>query len=503
MGSIFSGTGDPLTPGYPATESAYRYNENEVALPRIPVIPVSYGTIQYFIGNLSGELATKEWTGALNITYRIGTGFSTTTWNATLRVETYNARRTTYNAFGIIRGSVEPDRYVLLGNHRDSWVFGAIDPSSGTAVMMEISRLMASLTRTGRWRPRRTIIFCSWGSEEFALIGSTEWIEETIKQLDRRAVAYINLDIAVTGNYTVRSLGSPPLHREMHSAAKKVPNPDPTEIAAGRRTVYDTWLKRRPWHNSNTNETYDKPWIPIVGAGSDYATFQMYAGIPCADFRYDYDLIGKNLAFYPLYHTGYETFYAVDKLVDPGFVLHGTVGKLSGELLRSLADSMILPFNITEYSEVLQLYTNNLWYGYQKEINTSGIDIEHLRKAVRFFYEESVAFHKSVSNLNRNDPIAVRRVNDQLMEIERVFLEPQGLPGQRLIRHLTQSTTVHSSVSGPSFPGLIDTLTEYKNVADNRSLQNLKIHYSVVVHAVQSAAYSIRDVTRFIRNSTS
>ena len=29
------------------------------------------------------------------------------------------------------------------------------------------------------WRPRRTIVFCSWGAEEYGLIGSTEWVEVT------------------------------------------------------------------------------------------------------------------------------------------------------------------------------------------------------------------------------------------------------------------------------------------------------------------------------------
>jgi len=37
------------------------------------------------------------------------------------------------------------DRYVLLGNHRDAWMFGAVDPTSGTAVMMEVSRVLAKL----------------------------------------------------------------------------------------------------------------------------------------------------------------------------------------------------------------------------------------------------------------------------------------------------------------------------------------------------------------------
>ena len=41
------------------------------------------------------------------------------------------------NVIGVIRGKEEPDRYVLLSNHRDAWGYGAIDPSSGTAALME------------------------------------------------------------------------------------------------------------------------------------------------------------------------------------------------------------------------------------------------------------------------------------------------------------------------------------------------------------------------------
>ena len=39
------------------------------------------------------------------------------------------------------------DRYVLLGNHRDAWTFGALDPSSGTASMIEIARVFGKLKR--------------------------------------------------------------------------------------------------------------------------------------------------------------------------------------------------------------------------------------------------------------------------------------------------------------------------------------------------------------------
>ena len=39
---------------------------------------------------------------------------------------------------------------VILGNHRDAWVFGAADPNSGTAALMEIARAFSVLRSYGR-----------------------------------------------------------------------------------------------------------------------------------------------------------------------------------------------------------------------------------------------------------------------------------------------------------------------------------------------------------------
>lgn len=72
------------------------------------------------------------------------------------------------------------DRYVLMGNHRDAWMNGATDATSGTGVMMEASRVFHELMETG-WKPKRTIIFCSWDGEEYGIIGSIEWLEVSLQ----------------------------------------------------------------------------------------------------------------------------------------------------------------------------------------------------------------------------------------------------------------------------------------------------------------------------------
>lgn len=80
---------------------------------------------------------------------------------------------TIHNVFAVIRGLEEPNRYVLLGNHRDAWTYGAIDPNSGTAALLDIARRYALLMRLG-WSPRRTIIFCSWDAEEFGMVRNNQ-----------------------------------------------------------------------------------------------------------------------------------------------------------------------------------------------------------------------------------------------------------------------------------------------------------------------------------------
>ena len=58
--------------------------------------------------------------------------------------------------------------------------------------------------------------------------------------------------LIVIGNYTLKSESVPSMLNLIRDAARKVPNPNPQEVAAGRTTVYDTWLKARPDTNDAT-----------------------------------------------------------------------------------------------------------------------------------------------------------------------------------------------------------------------------------------------------------
>ncbi|KAG2456727.1 NALD2 dipeptidase, partial [Polypterus senegalus] len=202
----------------------------------------------------------KTWKGSLNVSYNIGPGFNGPFAKSKVKMHIHTNNEVTriYNVIGKIRGASEPDRYIILGGHRDSWVFGGIDPTTGAAVVHEIVRSAGKLVKQG-WRPQRTIIFASWDAEEFGLLGSTEWAEENAKVLQDRAVAYINADSSIEGNYTLRVDCTPSLNTLVYNLAKQIPSPDE---GFESMPLYESWHKKDNW-----TENRDAPrtlYFPLV-----------------------------------------------------------------------------------------------------------------------------------------------------------------------------------------------------------------------------------------------
>ena len=188
-GSVFLGDGDPLSPTWTSVDGAYRLPVNDTELPKIPCQPIGYGDAEQLLSIMGGEGVPPEWRGGIpNMTYRIGPGFdeSHRGWKVRLVVNNFIEDRKSDNVIGTIYGSEEPDRFVIFGNHRDAWGYGAVDPSSGTAIMMEVGRVLGSRLRAG-WRPRRSIVLASWAAEEAGIMGSAEWVYDKVHKLMSRS----------------------------------------------------------------------------------------------------------------------------------------------------------------------------------------------------------------------------------------------------------------------------------------------------------------------------
>nr|XP_016451827.1 PREDICTED: probable glutamate carboxypeptidase 2 isoform X3 [Nicotiana tabacum] len=362
VGSVYDGTGDPTTPGWPSTGECERLSNEEVDdsgnVPLIPSLPISSADGDAIIRSIGGKEANVDWQGGKDSPiYRVGPGPAI----VNLSYEGQQVIRTIQNVIGVIEGEEEPDRFVILGNHRDAWTFGAVDPNSGTAALLEIVQRLEKLQKRG-WRPRRTIVLCNWDAEEYGLIGSTEWVEENREMLASRVVAYLNVDCAVQAK-NFRASATPQLDELIIQVAQQVKDPDNST-----QTIYQSWL-------GSSNDTTVKLGR-LGGAGSDYAAFVQHIGVPTLDLSF-----GDG---YPVYHSMYDDFVWMKKFGDPMFHRHVAVASVWGLLALRLADDEVLPFNYLTYAYELQKSAEQL----EAEISENGISlvplyasIEKLRKA--------------------------------------------------------------------------------------------------------------------------
>ncbi|XP_042343889.1 aminopeptidase NAALADL1 [Plectropomus leopardus] len=491
-GSFVTDYGDMLTPYLAAKEETYRIPlEDVTGIPPIPIQPIGFEDAYTLICELGGNAAPETWRGAFNCTYNFGgPGFKPTSVfnNCDVKLDIFNYAevKNSSNVMGVIRGSVEPDRYVIYGNHRDSWVHGAIDPSSGTAVMLELTRVLSKRVKEGTWRPRRSIIFGSWGAEEFGLIGSAEYAEQYFAKLSERTVAYINVDIAVFANATLRASGMPSLQNVIFKAAKQVDAP-----GLDSTSVYDNWIQ----YANRTSPTHGN--IPkmgyLTGAGSDYAAFVHYLGITSMDISYTYDRSKTSARIYPAYHTAYDTFDYASRFIDPGFVSHQAIARTAGNVLIRLADSLLLPLNCSDYAETLEDYLDMAVNQFQHQLQSRKISMEPLKQAVASFRSAATHLDQVIrtSDLANETPLKVRRINDQLMLLDRAFLDPLAFPDKYAFRHVIWTS---SSAHIPTFPGLADAFASAESSEESSAWDRVHYHLSVLSQAIEGAAHTLAEV---------
>ncbi|XP_030189710.1 aminopeptidase NAALADL1 [Lynx canadensis] len=491
-GSYYEYFGDPLTPYLPANPSSFRLNPDTVpGFPPIPTQPIGFEDAKILLCNLQGTLAPAAWQGALGCDYKLGPGFRPDgdfLADSQVNVSVHNRLelRNSSNVLGIIRGAVEPDRYVLYGNHRDSWVHGAVDPSSGTAVLLELSRVLGTLLKKGTWRPRRSIVFASWGAEEFGLIGSTEFTEEFFSKLQERTVAYINVDISVFANATLRAQGTPPVQSVIFSAAKQIPAPGLDGLS-----IYDNWIR---YFNRSSTAYGLVPSLGSLGAGSDYAPFIHFLGISSMDIAYTYDRSKTSARIYPTYHTAFDTFGYVDKFVDPGFSSHQAVARTAGSVLLRLSDSLFLPLNVSDYGETLRNFLQAAQRDLGVLLEQHSISLGPLVTAVEKFEGAAAALGQHVSALQKDtpDPLQVRMLNDQLMLLERTFLNPRAFPEERYYSHVLWAPRTGSVAT---FPGLANACSRAMNTSlGSAAWAEVQRQLSILVVALEGAAATLRPV---------
>ncbi len=460
--------GDPLTPGWASVPGAKRIPVKQaVSLPKIMGVPLSWHDAKPLLEKMDGPVAPDSWQGGLPLKYRLG-GKRV---RVHLKVDMDTRVQPYYVTEARIRGGESPDEWVILGNHRDAWVFGAVDPSSGTASMLELTRNLGELLRQGV-RPKRTLVICSWDGEEYALTGSTEWGEEFADELKRKAVAYLNVDEATSGNeFEGDAVGSlAPLLVEVSH----------TLPAPSGKTLYDEWkISRQKELNEKLPIADSELADTRIGSGSDHTVFLNFLGIPTVGLTF----VGP----YGVYHSLYDDVYWMNHFGDPGYRYHTLMSQLWGVLALRLANAEILPFDFETYARNIRQFLTDL----DGSSHVSGhISVAPLGKRIAEFEAAGRELNRSraeaISSGHMNKSTS-SRVNEELMQVERNWCNPQGIPGRPWFKHslyAARYTYAHLEL-----PGLTEAAEagDWKHAADQAKIleEELAKNTALLQHVTQ------------------
>ena len=458
--------GDPLTPGWASIAGARRIAESESRiLPKIPSVPLSFRDARQILEALGGPARpTRDWQGGGPFTYHVGPGPA----RVRLKIDVPRETRTIRNVIARLPGTdpAVKDQVVLLSNHHDAWTFGGVDPSSGTAAALELSRALVELARQGH-APRRTIVFGIWDAEEFTLTGSTEWGEEHADPLARNAVACLNVDSATQGDRL--SIGAvPSLRAFAYEAARAVPDPK------GRGSLYDVW--RAAGGGSATGgygvvagERTEDPPVLVLGSGSDYTVFLNHLGVPSMDLTFD--------GPYGVYHSAYDSHAWMSRFGDPEFTYHAAMARLWGVMALRLANADVLPFDYAAYGRDLLVYLDDA--AKLASERRVPLDIAASRTAAQSLASLAMPVPGNAAD--------AARVNRALMQAERDLLSPDGIPDRPWFRHLIYAPL--PSYEAETLPGVREAV-----VAGDAS--RAQAQADLLARAISRAVATLRAVGR-------
>lgn len=456
-------TGDPLTPYEAALpqndkNSPQRLDPAEVGLHNIPVTPIAYGAAKHIFKHMKGQAVPQSWQGGLPYAYRLEGGKDL---KLRLKVNQPKGMTKIYNVIGQLKGKTYPDEWIILGCHYDAWAFGATDPNSGTAMLLSLSETLGKMTKNGN-RPERSVLIAHWDAEEHGVIGSSEWVEQMKEELQAKAVAYINLDGAVSGkNFGAAS--SPSLKTILAESTKEVDYPY-TE-----QTVYEQWSMDKA-----------EPTIRNLGGGSDHIGFYMHAGVPSLSAGYG----GKTL-----YHTNYDDFYFYENFVDPEFQMGPTLEAVMGTLTLRLANATFLPYDVQKYAADLEMHFTNA----EKQVREYHDNFEgftNSNQAIKSLKKTAESLSKALEDQLDSRKISKRNtksINQKLIALEKSFLRPEGLPFGDWYKSLYVSTDPYSGYASWILPAI-----QYQIEARDKSKLNYwDKAYSEVIMTLEKQMLSV------------
>lgn len=481
--------GDPLTPDVGATKTAKRLERSQApTVLKIPTLPISYADAQPLLAAMDGPVAPASWRGSLPITYRVGGNGG----QVHLKVTSDWSLKPVYNVVATMKGREKPDEWILRGNHRDGWVFGASDPLSGHVAMMAEAKAIGQLVKGG-WRPKRTLVYLSWDGEEPMLLGSTEYAEFHAAELKKKALIYINSDgngrgfLGVGGSHAFQhfvnevsaDVADPQTKVSVRDRLRAKMGVDAGETGASERAKALGKVAADP--------ARDLP-IEALGSGSDYSTFLQHLGLAALNIGYGGEGYDSGV-----YHSVYDTYEHHSRWVDPGHAYAGALARTGGRLVLRLADADAPVQRYGDFADTVggyleevkkladskrdeaqaqaRLLSTNAYRLAADPLESSGLptplaqspslNFAPLEAAVAKLKASAAAYDSAAASRAAGlSPVQRKKLGAALLVQEQILLRPEGLPGRPWYKHVIYAPGRFTGYGAKTLPGVREAIEE-------------------------------------------
>ncbi|CAF3458821.1 unnamed protein product [Rotaria socialis] len=378
---------------------------------------------------------------------------------------------------GYIRGIIDVDHFIMIGYQ--------LGRKQQEKVIDEIIHAYGSEIKNG-WRPRRSILFCAWSGLSYDRYTIRRWISDNYRLIDRNLIAYIDLGNGIIGNSTLNLHGSPLLQRIAQRAADVVVSPlihnhtchhrrKPTieshsHVHRRRRheehenhvetnehkeqtecephKLFDEWMRAS---NNRIGSNKTSSIIQMIDIDSAAALFLLEHGIPSLLIEMtDEQALTK------------DTFYlqnappVFSHEIEPDVIV--AYAQFVSEIIRQLVDEPLIPFDLTNYADSIDMQTIDYLAHYDRAYQALGSHLGDSNEMTKIISQLTKVMRQIQSNIDqipKNNYFSFQIFNEKLIEFERLFINDD-----QLRRTNTADNTYKHVLIGPAF-GLTNTAVPF------------------------------------------
>ncbi|KAK9979830.1 hypothetical protein ABG768_013239 [Culter alburnus] len=466
FGHVHLGTGDPYTPGFPSFNHTQFPPAKSSGLPRIPAQTITMKQAAEIMSKLGGRTSPDGWSdGMLEGTmYRLGDDQD----NITVEVNNVLVEKKIHNVFGVIKGYVDADQYMVIGAQRDAWGPGFARSTVGTSLLVELARTITDMIKNDGFKPKRSIVFASWSAGEFG-VGATEWLEGYLTSLNLKTFSHISLDEVVSGLDSFKATASPLLYGLLESTMKQVSSPvDATKSL----------------HEQFAGSNWEKAVMEPMGLSHSAYPFQSFSGIPSLSFRFTSSSKSYPFGTFEDTNQNLEQYTSFNTLK-----LAKTAGEVAGLVTLRLVHDRLLKLNVEKYTSVIRNYVSQIRSKLESRQMSgrlpSTVTMQWLLSAQGSYDRAASALVSAIRNSDLEDMEQCRILNNRIIRVEGSLLSPYVSPRESLFRHILLGSGSHTLAA------LVNHLEAIKGGLESADVDQFKNQFALATWTIQGCANAL------------